>query len=359
MSTESQRMRDEWDDRARDNAYHFIASAQDAWSEEDFRRSGYDSVQHHVIDDLVTIASGRDSKTMTVLEIGCGAGRMTRPLAELFGHVHAVDVSGEMIAQAQSRLADLDNVQLHHTDGIDLSALGDAKLDFALSFIVFQHIPDIEVIRGYIRQVAERLQPSAVFKFQVQGSPAVESLARDTWHGARFSAVDAVRAARENELRIEAYEGVGEQYFWLSMRKEPGRKVEPDVVESALLEADSEIVNAALTRTGGELLDLRLWADEKVEELERSVAQVQERDAELAKARQDLGQLERRSVEETQNWSAEVDRLRSDLQNLRGWSDTKTEELRTHVRQLYASAAYRVGRRLGLAPQPIQEKDAD
>jgi SAM-dependent methyltransferase len=352
-------MRDEWDQRARDNAYHFIASAQDSWSEEDFKRSGYDSVQHHVTDDLARITRDRDPKTMTILEIGCGAGRMTRPLAELFGQVHAVDVSGEMIAQAQERLADLDNVRLHHTNGVDLSALGETQLDFALSFIVFQHIPDIDVIRGYISQVAERLRPSALFKFQVQGSPVVETLACDTWHGVRFSAVDALRAARENQLRIEAYEGVGEQYFWLSMRKQLDRKAEPDIVESALLEANGEVLNAALANAGGELLSLRAWSEEKVAELSRSVAQVQERDAELTKARTDLLDLERHSAQDAENWQAEAARLRSDLRTLRDWSENKTEELRAHIRELYASWAYRIGRRLGLAPPQIRENDTD
>src|SRR5690606_41993437 len=72
-------------------------------------------------------------------------------------------------------------------DGVSLAEVGDIELDFALSYIVFQHIPDIEVIHGYIRQVAERLQPGALFKFQVQGSPAVETMDRDTWSGDRKS----------------------------------------------------------------------------------------------------------------------------------------------------------------------------
>ena len=112
----SERMQAEWDQRARQNAYHFIASGHDDWSEEDFDQSGRDSVQSMVVDDLETIARDRDPKTMTALEIGCGAGRMTRHLAEIFGEVHAVDVSGEMIAKARERLAGLDNVRLHHTD---------------------------------------------------------------------------------------------------------------------------------------------------------------------------------------------------------------------------------------------------
>jgi hypothetical protein len=38
-------------------------------------------------------------------------------------------------------------------------------------------------------------------------------------------------------------------------------------------------------------------------------------------------------------------------------SDDKAEELRAHIRGIYGSLAYRIGRRLGLAPPMIREKD--
>ena len=290
-------MRADWDQRARENAYHYIASGHEEWSEEDFNESGRDSVHGMVVKDLDAIAGDRDPKTMTVLEIGCGAGRMTRHLADVFGEVHGVDVSGEMIAKARERLAGLDNVHLHHTNGVDLSALGETQIDFAMSFVVFQHIPDIEVIRGYVKQVAERLKPGALFKFQAQGSPLVEAMVRDTWTGARFSALDAVRAARTHKLRIEKYEGVGEQYFWLAMRKTPDRTPDPEPIETELLEAETEALDQALKKLGKDMLDLR-W-----------------------------------------------------------WSENKVEELRSHIRDLYGSWAYRLGRRAGAAPEPIQERE--
>jgi SAM-dependent methyltransferase len=323
----SERMRAEWDQRARENAYHYVASDLSSDTEEEFDRSGRSSTEHAVVDDLERIAGGRDPKTMTVLEIGCGAGRMTRHLAQIFGHVHALDVSGEMIVQARARLTGVTNVSLYHTDGIDLAEIGDVELDFALSYIVFQHIPDRDVIRGYIRQVAEKLRPGALFKFQVQGSPAVETMDRDTWTGVRFSAVDAVRAARANQLRIEAFQGAGEHYFWLSMRKDSGRGSESDPLDQALLAAEAEALNAALATAGSDLRELRRWSEEKLEELR------------LAGAR--------------------MEQLDQENQQLHRLAEEKTEELRSYIRTIYSSWAYRVGKRFGLAPPPIQEKDPD
>ncbi len=358
----SERMRAEWDQRARENAYHFVASDLSSDSEDEFDLSGRSSTEHAVVDDLERIARGRDPKTMTVLEIGCGAGRMTRHLAQIFGHVHALDVSGEMIAQASRRLTDVTNVSLHHTDGIGLSQIGDVELDFALSYIVFQHIPDIEVIRGYIRQVAEKLQPGALFKFQVQGSPAVETMDCDTWTGVRFSAVDAVRAAQAHQLRIEAFEGVGEHYFWLSMRKEPGRGTEPDPVEQALLEAEADALNAALAAAGGDLLKLRGWSEEKLEELRHAVARMEQLDQETQELRRlsDSKTEElRRAAERIAELDADLNEARVKLRDLLRRSDAKAEELRSHIRTLYSSWAYRIGSRLGLAPPSIREKDPD
>lgn len=356
----SERMRAEWDERARENAYHYVASDLSSDSEEEFDRSGRSSTEHAVADDLERIAAGRDPKTMTVLEIGCGAGRMTRHLARIFGHVHAIDVSGEMIAQARARLSGVQNVTLYHTDGIGLSEIGDVELDFALSYIVFQHIPDIEVIRGYIRQVAEKLRPGALLKFQVQGSPAVETMERDTWTGVRFSAVDAVRAAQENQLRIEAFEGVGDHYFWLCMRKDPSRGTESGPLEQALLAAETGALNDALTTAGADLRELRRWSDEKLEELRIAGARMEQLDHE----NQELRRLAEGKTEELRLAAARIADLDADfneakakLRDLLRRSDAKAEELRSYIRTIYSSWAYRVGRKLGTAPEPIQEKD--
>jgi SAM-dependent methyltransferase len=306
----SEKMRLEWDQRARENAYHYVASGREEWSEEEFDQSGLATTEHVVLADLPRIAGGRDPKQMSILEIGCGAGRMTRSLADIFGHVYAVDVSGEMLALARARLAHVNNISWIHTNGVDLKALGDVHLDFALSYIVFQHIPDIEVIRSYIREVALRLKPGALFKFQAQGGRAAASAPNDTWSGARFSALDAARAARENQLHIEAFEGVGEQYFWVTMRKAAHREPVPEIeqelleVEYALLEAEQGL----LERENAALIGALQEAENAYRELRRA-------------------------------------------------SDDKAEELRAHIRQIYGSWAYRIGRRLGLAPPMIREKD--
>ena len=74
------------------------------WSDEEFFASGEKTVAEEILTDMMNICQGKPPAEMRVLEIGCGAGRVTRALAKLFGEVHAVDVSGEMV-QAGSRSA--------------------------------------------------------------------------------------------------------------------------------------------------------------------------------------------------------------------------------------------------------------
>jgi hypothetical protein len=74
-------LRNAWDQRARENARHFIATGQTDWSDEEFYASGETAVAHFILSDLENICQGRDPASMRVLEIGCGAGRVTRALA--------------------------------------------------------------------------------------------------------------------------------------------------------------------------------------------------------------------------------------------------------------------------------------
>ena len=154
-----ERMRREWDERARENARYFVATARTEWSDDDYFESGRENVRREILTDMGNVCQGKDPKHMRVLEIGCGSGRITRALAETFGEVFAVDISGEMIRQARETLRDIPNAHVFQNSGSDLRVLGDINVDFAFSYIVFQHIPDRSVIRSYVREVHRLLRP--------------------------------------------------------------------------------------------------------------------------------------------------------------------------------------------------------
>jgi SAM-dependent methyltransferase len=210
-----EKMRREWDDRARENARYYVATAKTNWSDQEYFDSGRENVAREILTDMGNVCQGKDPKQMKVLEIGCGSGRVTRALAEVFGEVYAVDISGEMIRQARESLRDVPHAHVFQNNGSDLQVLGDVQVDFAFSYIVFQHIPSRDVIRSYVREVYRLLRAGGLFKFQVQGDLSVLTTAEDTWLGLPFSDADAVEIARECGFEPRYRHGAGSQYFWL------------------------------------------------------------------------------------------------------------------------------------------------
>ena len=71
----SEMMRRDWDDRARRDAFHYIASWKQDWSIESFLASGekdYATLVSPVLERCGISVNGE-----VMVELGCGAGRMT------------------------------------------------------------------------------------------------------------------------------------------------------------------------------------------------------------------------------------------------------------------------------------------
>jgi ubiquinone/menaquinone biosynthesis C-methylase UbiE len=215
-----EKMRRDWDERARVNARYFVATGNENWSDEQFFESGERTVAEEILTDMTNICQGKPPKEMRVLEIGCGAARVTRALAKLFGEVHAVDVSGEMVERARQALRSFSNAFVYQNNGKDLSVIPELSFDFAFSFIVFQHIPSRAIIENYVRETGRLLRPGALFKFQVQGVHS-DAAPDDTWLGASFSEQQAMDMAYRCDFEPRYRHGAGEQYFWLWFFKRP------------------------------------------------------------------------------------------------------------------------------------------
>jgi ubiquinone/menaquinone biosynthesis C-methylase UbiE len=215
LEKQLQKMQRDWDERARENARYYVNTERRDWTDDDFFRSGERTVAEEVLTDMINICQGKDPARMRVLEIGCGAGRVTRALSSIFGEVYGVDISGEMIRQATLALADRPRAHVLQNNGKDLSCLGDLVFDFAFSSIVFQHIPSRDIIEGYVREVHRVLRPGALFKFQVQGDATLSTSPDDTWLGVPFSDQQVVGMAERCGFEPRYRHGAGSQYFWL------------------------------------------------------------------------------------------------------------------------------------------------
>jgi SAM-dependent methyltransferase len=215
LSGQLEKMQREWDERARENARFYVNTERQDWTDAEFFESGERTVSEEILTDMINICQGKDPKKMRVLEIGCGAGRVTRALARIFGEVYGVDISGEMVRQARAALSDMPHVHILQNSGKDLDVLENLYFDFTFSSIVFQHIPSREVIESYVRAVRRRLRRGRLFKFQLQGGEALDNPPDDTWLGVTFSEREAREMAVRCDFEMRYSYGAGTQYYWL------------------------------------------------------------------------------------------------------------------------------------------------
>lgn len=159
-----------WDERAREQALFFVDNTVDyqAPDVERFWAEGERAVEAILAE--LELEPGRSD---TVVEIGCGVGRLTRALTRRAEHVIAIDVSSEMLARARELNPELRNVTWLHGDGRSLSGVADASADGCFSHVVFQHLPEPELTLGYVREMARVLRPGGWAAFGVSTDPSV------------------------------------------------------------------------------------------------------------------------------------------------------------------------------------------
>lgn len=195
------RMKQDWNERARTDAEFFIA-----------KTTGPEAFDASAAEDVDTLLQGVESfvtPTAKVLDLGCGIGRLIKLLAPRVGGLHGVDVSGEMIERARAYLADVPNVTLSENNGSNLAQLPDGSFDFAYSYLMFQHIPDRDIVETYLREAARVLKPGAAFKFQIDGRGdrifwrAYRALrGHSSWRGALWTESGIVDASRKAGFEV-------------------------------------------------------------------------------------------------------------------------------------------------------------
>jgi cyclopropane fatty-acyl-phospholipid synthase-like methyltransferase len=103
--------------------------------------------------------------TWNVLEIGCGVGRLMKPLCSLFAEVHGVDTSIDYVKLSYSYLEGTQGLVLW-IENQNLFIPRD-YYDFVYSFLVFQHIRSVKVFKSYLSEVYQVLKSNGIFRFQL------------------------------------------------------------------------------------------------------------------------------------------------------------------------------------------------
>jgi SAM-dependent methyltransferase len=217
-----------WDERAKEDAYYFVDNRLDygAPDVERFWDGGEEALGL-----LLEIAGASIEPGHTVLDVGCGLGRLTRAAASRAERVLALDVSEEMLSQARELNAQLTGVEWIHGDGHTLEPIPDGTVDCCISLVVFQHIPDPAITLGYMREIGRVLGPGGFAAFQLSTDVGfhrpnqpwrsrLRSLtgrgprgqSHPAWVGSAVPVGDLRAVCEEAGLHLERVEDPGTQY---------------------------------------------------------------------------------------------------------------------------------------------------
>ena len=94
----------------------------------------------------------------TVLEIGCGIGRVGEAVAPRCAQWIGCDVSPTMLDHARERLAEHANVRLVEISGFDLAGIADASIDVVYCTVVFMHLDEWDRY-AYVVEAIRVLRP--------------------------------------------------------------------------------------------------------------------------------------------------------------------------------------------------------
>lgn len=123
----------------------------------EYERSGIDTA------DAIVRNTALQS-TETVLEIGCGTGRIGLHLAPRCAKWIGADVSENMLEHARQALQAFPNVEFANLNGSDLSGFGDAALDVVYCSAVFMHLDEWDRFR-YVTEMFRVLKPGGRFYY--------------------------------------------------------------------------------------------------------------------------------------------------------------------------------------------------
>jgi SAM-dependent methyltransferase len=206
---------EDWEDLARREPYFAVLTSEGSPGVEGSRiatAAFLDTGEEDIASLLSAITSllGRDMAMGSALDFGCGAGRLTLPLAQRFATVVACDVAPTMLNHARQNI---ENTGLRNVTfvGPDLLAeLPPRHFDFVCSLLVFQYI---RPATGYqiIRTLLDLLAPGGVAALHLTfGLPnrSLRQLAR--WTRGRSRLAPDATGALSDEKRLPSYAQMNE-----------------------------------------------------------------------------------------------------------------------------------------------------
>jgi len=199
------------------SAMYCIRTDKENWTLDEFFKSGLDDYNNFLKLDEIP-----DNES--VLDIGCGIGRVLFPIQNFYKNLYGIDVSDGMIELANSLKKEYnksDNIKFIVTDGLGNIPFDSNSISFVFSIICFQHIPSKEVQLKYFSEVDRVLKKNGIAKIMVQ-DPKYRATDFNCEVGCGIS-IDEIKGSlvKSGILRTEPSKWIcqAERNYWVVIRK--------------------------------------------------------------------------------------------------------------------------------------------
>ncbi len=170
-------------------------------NEYDRRIPGRTPLDHRFTEGEMSYLLGRVHPTDVVLDLGCGTGRFTVPMAEHGAAVTGFDISPAMLARMQANAADHGQVVSAREGDMAHLPFADDTFDAVTSMLALMHVP-VEDRQQVFLEVARVLKPGGCFVLGVKNA-LFERMSRVD----RFASIDITDVENKQLIFTETEDG--------------------------------------------------------------------------------------------------------------------------------------------------------
>lgn len=135
------------------------------WRDQDFLTTGTQEISD--VFDLLMANQVSVARRESALDFGCGPGRLTLALLNVFDRTVGLDVSPSMLEEARRLTVNYqDKCEFLQSEPDTISVIGDRRFDFIYSNHVLQHIPT-QTAKKIIQQLCKALNDKGLLVFRV------------------------------------------------------------------------------------------------------------------------------------------------------------------------------------------------
>lgn len=183
----------------------------------------YDQENESFQDDIPFLLKWADKAEGPIVDLACGTGRATIPLAEAGFEMIGVDINGNMLAEAKRKAAELSAlVQWEEQDCTDFVLPNRSRMIFTVGNS-FQHFLTNEDQDRLLNSVCKHLEPGGIFIFGSRFPSPGELLQPSTEEYWR-SYVDRDTQQKVDVYTISVYDPIEQLQHYKTIRRMPDRE---------------------------------------------------------------------------------------------------------------------------------------